>query len=308
MLFFFCGCKIKASACCASYIRLDFLQQIVLETIFLAYRGNFWLAYFRQSGKASYLPGMNFKDKTVLITGGARGIGRAAAMAFAEKGARVAVNFRSNTEAARQTLEHLPGEGHLAVRADIAHAEPVQQMIDSVVEEFGRLDIVVNNAGVYEPHPIDTASYQEWQAAWRRTIEVNLIGAANVCYCAAQQMMRQKRGWIINISSRGAYRGEPRHSAYGASKAGLNSLSQSLAQALAPHNVFVAALAPGFVETDMAAEYLEGPQGEAIRAQSPLNRAAKPEEIAYAILFLASEQAAYATGCVLDMNGASYLR
>jgi 3-oxoacyl-[acyl-carrier protein] reductase len=250
---------------------------------------------------------MNFKNKTVLITGGSRGIGRAAALAFAEQGARVAVNFRGNNEAARQTLDSLPGEGHLAVKADIAHPEPVHRMVETVVEEFGRLDILVNNAGIFEPHPIDTATYQEWQESWRRTMEVNLIGAANACYCAAQQMIKQGGGWIVNISSRGAYRGEPTHPAYGASKAGLNALSQSLAQALAPYNIFVAALAPGFVETDMAAEYLDGPAGEAIRRQSPLNRVAQPREIAHAILFLASEQAAYTTGCVLDMNGASYL-
>jgi 3-oxoacyl-[acyl-carrier protein] reductase len=251
---------------------------------------------------------MNFKNKTVLITGGSRGIGRATAIAFAEQGARVAVNFRGDNEAARQTLDSLPGEGHLAVKADIAHPEPVHRMVETVVEEFGRLDILVNNAGVFEPHPIDTATYQEWQESWRRTMEVNLIGAANTCYCAAQQMIKQGGGCIVNISSRGAYRGEPTHPAYGASKAGLNALSQSLAQALAPYHIFVAALAPGFVETDMAADYLDGPDGEAIRRQSPLNRVAQPREIAHAILFLASEQAAYTTGCVLDMNGASYLR
>ena len=113
---------------------------------------------------------------------------------------------------------------------------------------------------------------------------------------------------MINISSRGAFRGEPLSPAYGASKAGLNSMSQSLAKALGPHNIFVYVIAPGFVVTDMTTEFLEGPQGDVIRSQSPLNRAARPEEIADTALFLASGETEYLTGCIIDVNGASYLR
>ncbi len=251
---------------------------------------------------------MDFTNKTVLITGGARGIGRATAAAFASRGARVAINFRNNHQAARDAVEELEGDGHLAIRADISQPEAVRQMADAVVDEFGRLDIVVNNAGIFEPHPIDTSSYQAWQDSWNRTLATNLSGAANVCFCAARHMMRQGGGHIVNVSSRGAFRGEPAQPAYGASKAGLNALSQSLAQALAPYNIFVGAVAPGFVDTDMAKGYLDGEAGEAIRRQSPLNRVAKAEEVAFAILFLASEQAAFTTGCILDINGASYLR
>lgn len=251
---------------------------------------------------------MDFTNKTVLITGGARGIGRATAAAFASRGARVAINFRNNHQAAREAAEELEGEGHLAIRADISQPEAVRQMVEAVVVEFGRLDIVVNNAGIFEPHPIDIYSYQAWQDSWNRTLATNLSGAANVCFCAARHMMRQGGGHIVNVSSRGAFRGEPAQPAYGASKAGLNALSQSLAQALAPYNIFVGAVAPGFVDTDMAKGYLDGEAGEAIRRQSPLNRVAKAEEVAYAILFLASEQAAFTTGCILDINGASYLR
>lgn len=258
--------------------------------------------------KAHYLKGMDFKEKTVLITGGSRGIGRATALAFAEEGARVAINFRSNNEAARETVEMLPGESHFAIRADISQPEAVRQMVDAAVREFGRLDIVVNNAGIFEPHPIDTSSYEAWQQSWNRTLAANLTGAANVCYCAAQHMIRQGGGRIVNVSSRGAFRGEPTQPGYGASKAGLNAMGQSLAQALAPYHIFVGTVAPGFVETDMAIDYLESEAGAAIRQQSPLNRVAKPEEVAYAILFLASEQAAFTTGCILDLNGASYLR
>ena len=251
---------------------------------------------------------MDFKGKTVLITGGSRGIGRAAAIAFAQKGARVAINFHSNREAALETIALMEGEGHLPIKADIARPAVVRQMIDAVVQEFGRLDILVNNAGIFEAHPITSCSYEEWQQSWQRTLDVNLSGAANACYCAAQHMIRQGGGHIVNVSSRGAFRGEPGQPAYGASKAGLNAMGQSLAQALAPHHIFIGTIAPGFVETDMAIGLLESEAGEAIRRQSPTGRVASPEEVAYCILFLASKQAAFTTGCILDINGASYLR
>lgn len=251
---------------------------------------------------------MDFTNKTVLITGGSRGIGSATAKAFAEYGARVAINFRSDSDAARQTINSLPGDGHFAAKADISNPIAVQKLVEAVANEFGKLDIVVNNAGVYIPHPIDSTNYKDWGNAWAKTIAVNLTGAANICYCAAQQMMKQGGGRIVNISSRGAFRGEPDHPAYGASKAGLNAMSQSLAKKLAPHNIYVTTVAPGFVETDMAKEFLEGEQGEKIKAQSPLNRAASPDEIAKAILWMSSEGCEYVTGAILDVNGASYLR
>ena len=121
-------------------------------------------------------------------------------------------------------------------------------------------------------------------------------------------MVERGGGRIVNVSSRGAFRGEPNAPAYGASKAGLNAMSQSLAQKLAPHGIFVCVVAPGFVETDMASSSLSGPDGDAIRSQSPLNRVATAEEVARAILFLASEGTEFMTGCILDVNGASYLR
>ncbi len=134
------------------------------------------------------------------------------------------------------------------------------------------------------------------------------MGAVNVSYCVARHMMERQSGRIINVTSRGAFRGEPTATAYGASKAGLNSFSQSLAQHLAPYNISVTAVAPGWVETDMARAALDSPAGEAIRQQSPLNRVARPEEVAHTILFLASEQAEFLTGSIVDVNGASYLR
>jgi NAD(P)-dependent dehydrogenase (short-subunit alcohol dehydrogenase family) len=139
-------------------------------------------------------------------------------------------------------------------------------------------------------------------------MDVNLFGPANLCYWAAQHMIEQGGGRIVNVSSRGAFRGEPDAPAYGASKAGLNAMSQSLAKALAPHGVFVCVVAPGFVETDMASSSLEGPEGDSIRAQSPLNRVARADEVARAVLFLSSEGTEFLTGCIVDVNGASYLR
>lgn len=251
---------------------------------------------------------LNFIDKTVLVTGGSRGIGRATALAFAERGARVAINFLRDHEAAQETMEALVGEGHLAVRADLSLPHSVRELIDTVVSEFGRLDVLVNNAGIFTYHAIDQVDYEEWQKVWQLTLGVNLLGAANACYCAAQQMIAQGSGRIVNVSSRGAFRGEPEHPAYGASKAGLNAMSQSLAQSLAPHGIGVAVVAPGFVETDMTQEVLEGKSGEGIRSQSPLGRVALPEEVAYGILCLAADEAAFMTGAILDINGASYLR
>jgi 3-oxoacyl-[acyl-carrier protein] reductase len=251
---------------------------------------------------------MSFSNKHVLITGGSRGIGRAIARAFAEEGARVAIHYHINTRAADETLASLAGGPHFVVQADIAQPDSVRQMIAEVVRHFGSLDIVVNNAGIFEAHPLDTVSYSQWQEAWQRTLSINLNGPANVCYCAAQQMIKQGGGRIVNVSSRGAFRGEPETPAYGASKAGLNAMSQSLAQKLAGYNIFFGVVAPGFVETDMAAGILQGPQGDEIRNQSPLGRVARPEEVAKAVLFLASPGTEFMTGAIIDVNGASYLR
>ncbi len=251
---------------------------------------------------------MRFDEKAALVTGGSRGIGAAIAIGFAERGARVALHYHRNRDAAQETLASLEGAGHIMTQADIADAAQVTEMVANVVERLGRIDILVNNAGIYEELPLTEASYIEWQAHFARTLNVNLLGAANATYCAAQAMMKTGGGRIVNISSRGAFRGEPSAPAYGASKAGLNSLGGSLAKLLAPHNIFVGTVAPGFVETDMVAERLAKPDGAAIRQQSPLGRIAKPEEVAYAAMFLASDGAEFSTGAIIDVNGASYLR
>jgi len=242
------------------------------------------------------------------VTGGSRGIGAAIARAFAARGDLVAVHYRKAAAAAAAVRDALPGDGHVVVRADLADADAVRAMVDDAAGRLGGLDVLVNNAGIYLEHPVTGTSYQEWQDAWRVTLGVNLVGAANVTWCAVRHMVARGGGRIVNVGSRGAFRGEPAHPAYGASKAGLHAFGQSLAVALAPHGIAVASVAPGYVATDMTEEELATPAGDLIRAQSPFNRVARPEEVAAAVVYLASPEASWASGAVLDLNGASYLR
>ena len=248
------------------------------------------------------------EGRGVLVTGGSRGIGRAIARAFAERGDRVAVHWGSSKDRAEQVLAELPGSGHVLVQADMADPEEVGAMVDGAADGLGRLDVLVNNAGVFTAHPPLTTSYEAWQAAWSRTLAVNLVGAANATFRAVPHLVAAGGGAVVNVSSRGAFRGEPNNPAYGASKAGLNAFAQSMALALAPQNISVTCVAPGFVQTEMAREVLDGPGGDAVRAQSPFGRVARPEEVASAVLWLASPGARFSTGTVVDVNGASYLR
>jgi NAD(P)-dependent dehydrogenase (short-subunit alcohol dehydrogenase family) len=229
-------------------------------------------------------------------------------MAFAEKGAVVAVNYRSGAAAAEETLAALSGDGHVALQADVSEPQAVEAMVASAVEALGGLDIVVNNAGIFIDHVVEDVDFDEWQAAWDRVLKTNLVGPANLCFCAAKHMIGHGGGTIVNISSRGAFRGEPDGPAYGASKAGLNALSQSLAKRLAPHDITVGVVAPGFVDTEMARRYQGTDMWDDITSQSPFGRIAKPEEVAAAVLFLASEDAKFSSGAIIDVNGASYLR
>jgi 3-oxoacyl-[acyl-carrier protein] reductase len=245
---------------------------------------------------------------TALVTGASRGIGRAIAEKLALRGCRVAVHCQKNRIAAEEVMAHLPGKGHGVFMADMASAEDVERLWGEVTAAFGRIDIVVNNAGIYEEHPLTATNYVEWQQAWHRTIEANLLGPANLCHWAANAMNLAGGGRVVNISSRGAFRGEPRAPAYGASKAGLNALSQSLARALAAQGVYFYVVAPGWVETDMAVAHLAGPQGPAVLAEHPLGRVATPEEVATAAVFCALDAPPAMTGSVIDVNGASYLR
>jgi 3-oxoacyl-[acyl-carrier protein] reductase len=249
------------------------------------------------------------RSRAVLVTGGSRGIGAAVAHAFAAHGDRVAVHYSASPGKARGVADELDGDGHVVVGADLRDPDAVRAMADEAAEALGGIDVLVNNAGIFEPHPIDGTSYEEWQQGWRDTLGVNLVGAANVTWCAVQHMLRAGRGGrVVNVASRGAFRGEPDQPAYGASKAGIIAMGQSLARALGPHGISVMSVAPGFTETDMAAEELTGESGVRRRAESPLNRVATAEEVAAAILYLASPEAEMTSGAVLDLNGASYLR
>lgn len=246
------------------------------------------------------------------------------ARAFAARGDRVAAAYRGARERAEEVVASLDGEGHVAVQADVADPGQVARMVDDAIGALGRIDVLVNNAALFtaDPaggsrridHPVDASDYEHWVAAWCRTVDVNLLGTANVTWCVARHMLATPPadglppGRVVNVGSRGAYRGEPDVPAYGASKAGVHALGQSLAVSLGRHGIAVTSVAPGFVATDMAASVLDSPAGDAVRAQSPFRRVAQPEEVAEAVLWLASPQAEWASGAVLDLNGASYLR
>ena len=245
---------------------------------------------------------------SILITGASGGIGQAAAIECASKGATIGIHYHNNRDRAEATLNALPGTGHILYQCDITDPEAVKQLIDKADDELNGLDVLVNNAGVSQRHHIADIDYATWQKTWQRIVDTNLTSAANLSFCAAQKMLARGGRRVVNVSSRGAFRGEPKMPWYGASKAGMNAMGQSLAQALGPKSVYVYTVAPGFVETEMAKKTLESPDGDNIRNQSSMGRVAQPEEIAKTISFLAFEAPPFMTGCIIDVNGASYLR
>ena len=240
------------------------------------------------------------------MTGGSRGIGAAIAQRFAGDGWRVALHFNSSPDAAAQVLEGLPGSGHVAIRADLRNPAELSAMVEEAARVLGGIDVLVNNAGVFIAHPIDEVDFETWLGVWRDTVEINLIGPAIVTWHAVRHM--GPGGRIINIGSRGAFRGEPHSPAYGASKAGIAAFGQSLAKYLGGRGIAVTTIAPGFVATDMATEAMQGEGGAVRRAESPFGRIGSPEEVAAAVAYLASPEAEWASGGILDLNGASYLR
>ena len=201
----------------------------------------------------------NLSNKTILITGAAGGIGEALCTSFAEANGTIILHYNSNRDKAESLLQKLPGMHHRAIQCDLSNADQVNTMFSAI----DHVDIVINNAAVVENHEIDSLSYQDWQDIWERTIGANLIGPANIMYLASKFMIKNGGGKFINISSRGAFRGEPSAPAYGASKAGLNSLGQSLAKALAKDRVFVYTIAPGFVDTERVKNLID----DEVRAQ-----------------------------------------
>jgi NAD(P)-dependent dehydrogenase (short-subunit alcohol dehydrogenase family) len=252
---------------------------------------------------------------TALVTGSSRGIGRAIAEHLARRGVRVALHCRARRAAVDAVHAALAGEGHVVCTGDLANAAATEVLWHEAEAALGGIDILVNNAAIYRDHPLLATGYAAWQAAWQETLATNLHGPANLMLLAAQAMARRApladafgRGRIVNISSRGAFRGEPAAPAYAASKAGLNALGQSLARALAPDGIYVYCLAPGWVETEMATGHLHGTGGAEILAQHPLGRVATPAEIADAATYCALDAPAAMTGSIIDVNGASYLR
>ncbi|MEQ8927219.1 MAG: SDR family oxidoreductase [Fulvivirga sp.] len=251
---------------------------------------------------------MIFKDKHVLITGATRGIGRATSLAFANARAKVGLNYKTNDTAAKETSKQLYGIGHTLFKVDLSKPNGPEKLVGDFINVYGSIDILINNAGISIDHDINNTNKTDWKRAWLEIMAMNVHAPANLCFHAAKSMMNTGGGRIINVSSRGAYRGEPTKPAYGASKAALNSLTQSLAKALAPHKIYVAGVAPGFTDTEMAAKTLTPIERDRLLAESPFKRMAKPEEVAHAILFLASAGAEYSAGTIIDVNGASYLR
>lgn len=250
--------------------------------------------------------------KCALVTGGSRGIGAAIGESLAATGFRVAVHAGRDTGAAAAVAAALPGTGHAVVTGDLADPRQCARVVHDTVAALGDLDVLVNNAGVFDAHPIDVVDYAAWQRAWQDTLAVNLLGPANLAWQFVEHLRRRPSGTVgarlIAVGSRGAYRGEPNTPAYGASKAGLHAMIQSLAVALAAHGIVCAAVAPGFVETAMARPVLDGPDGDAVRAQSPFGRVAAAAEIAAVVAWLATTAPEWVSGTVIDANGASYLR
>ncbi|MFD5775492.1 SDR family NAD(P)-dependent oxidoreductase [Streptomyces sp. PDY-4] len=249
----------------------------------------------------------------VLVTGGSRGIGRAVARAFAAGGDRVAVQYAGRRADAERTVRELPGTGHTLLQADLGEPGAAERTVAEAVAALGAVDVLVNNAAVAPAadtrHPIAETPLEHWQQVWRRMVDVNLLGAADLCWATAHHLVdRGTGGAIVNIGSRGAFRGEPDFPAYGATKAALHALGQSLAVALAPHGIAVTSVAPGFVATERQTGKLSGPEGERLRVESPFGRVGTPEEVAATVHFLASPAAAWASGTIVDLNGASHLR
>lgn len=235
-------------------------------------------------------------DKVALVTGGGRGIGRAICQAFAREGARL-VAADVDMQSAQETVGMLPTQG-LAVQMDVSSPESTQAGIEQVIGHFGQLDILINNAGITR----DSLLMRMSEADWDLVLTINLKGVFNCCKAAVRPMMKARRGRIISISSVVGVNGNPGQANYAASKAGVIGLTKTLARELASRNITVNAVAPGFIATDMTAKLSEEARN-AMLSQVPLGRPGTAEDVANAVLFLASDQAAYITGQVVQVNG-----
>jgi 3-oxoacyl-[acyl-carrier protein] reductase len=244
--------------------------------------------------------------RKVLITGGSRGIGRAAAILFARAGADVAISYASNRQAADEVCREIEklGRRALAFKAEMSSRPEIDRMVGDILSQWGELDTLVNNAGIW--------TYLEMgrmvDAVYHETIGVNVDGVFYGINAVVPAMKENGRGWIVNVTSTAGVRGEALHSHYAASKGALHALTKSLAVELAPYGIRVNAVAPGWTDTDMCTESFSEPGfREKVRQSIPLKRIPPPEDVAGPILFLASDLARHITGEILDVNGGSVL-
>ncbi|MCH7511006.1 MAG: 3-oxoacyl-[acyl-carrier-protein] reductase [Chloroflexi bacterium] len=242
----------------------------------------------------------DLNEKVALVTGGSRGIGRAIALALAERGARVAVNYVANAEAAAAVVEEIAGAGGqaIAIQGDVSQAEDAKRLVNETLAQFDGLHILVNNAGLTK----DDLLLRMSEEAWDRVMEVDLRGAFLCTKAAIRPLIRQRWGRIINIASVAGMVGNAGQANYAAAKAGLIGFTKAIAKEVASRKVTANAIAPGLVRTEMTADLTEA-QETAVLQLVPLGRMATPEEIAPAVVFLASEEAAYITGHVLAIDG-----
>ena len=248
----------------------------------------------------------DLEGRVALVTGGSRGIGAATVRALHAAGASVFFTYLAGENRANDLVSQL-GVRIACGRFDIGDHDRLPALIEACIRAFGRIDILVNNAAVFERNPFDGNDYTAWRAGWERTFAVNSFGCANLVWLALPYMRKQGGGRVINVASRAAHRGELEFPDYGASKAALVNLTKSIARSCARWGVTAIAIAPGWVETDMAAPDLASNRAQ-IEDEIPLGRVGTADEIAAFIAFAASPLAAYANGTTIDLNGASYVR
>jgi len=250
---------------------------------------------------------IDLTGKVALVSGGSSGIGAATVRALHQAGAFVFFTYRTHEQRARELAAQL-GERVGFCRCDMGEHETLPLVIDRCVDQFGRLDILVNNAATYAENAFGHLDYASWRSGWQRTFDVNVFGAAHLTWLAMHQMRKQRTsGRIVNVASRAGHRGELEHPDYGASKAALINFTKSIARACAVDGITALAVAPGWIETEMAAPDLQVRRRE-IEAEIPLGYIAQAEEVAQIIVFAASPLATYASGATIDVNGASYVR
>jgi 3-oxoacyl-[acyl-carrier protein] reductase len=250
--------------------------------------------------------GLSLRGRVALVTGGSRGIGRATVQRLAELGANVAVNYARDEQAAALVVREVEelGVKALAVRADVSRLEEAEKAVSETLEEFGKLDILVCNAGIWEGAPVEEIS----EELWDRVLDINLKGTWTMCRAAVPSMKRQKSGRIVIVSSTAGQRGEANVSNYAASKGGQISFTKSLATELAAQGITVNSVAPGWVETEMnTGVFADESYRQSIEKTIPLGRIASADDIAHAIVFLCTDWARHITGEVLNVNGGSVL-